>query len=152
MDDVLIRPIEEKDLARVIGLLAADPLGATREDAADPPAACYVDALAAMAADGRTEFVVAERAGAVVGCLQLTFLPGLSRRGMERAQVESVRVAASARGTGLGRRLLDWSIARARQRGCGLVQLTTDKTRDQAQGFYEQLGFVASHIGMKLDL
>ena len=87
-----------------------------------------------------------------MGCLQLTFIPGLSRLGMWRGQIESVRVAADQRGSGLGRRLFEWAIAECRARGCGLVQLTTDKSRPDAKRFYESLGFEASHEGMKLSL
>ena len=150
MKDVIIRPAIKQDLGCVVQLLANDPLGSKREKVSDPPAKIYVDAFEAMEADPRNAFVVAERKGEVVGCLQLTFIPGLSRMGMERAQIESVRVAQSMRGEGLGRKLFEWAIDRARERGCGLVQLTTDKSRDDAYGFYQSLGFVPSHMGMKL--
>ncbi len=152
MEDVIIRPALRRDLAPVVRLLANDPLGSKREIDTDPPAQCYMDAFAAMEADPRNEFMVAEREGEIVGCLQLTFIPGLSRMGMERAQIESVRVAESMRGEGLGQRLFQWAIERARERRCGLVQLTTDASRDGAQGFYRALGFVPSHVGMKLTL
>ena len=133
-------------------MLADDPLGATREDFADPLPDSYTAAFAAIAADPRNELMVAVRGDSVVGCLQLTFIPGLSRRGAERAQIESVRVARRERGRGLGRQLFEWAIVRARTRGCALVQLTTDKTRPDAHRFYETLGFAASHDGMKLAL
>ncbi len=152
LEDFEIRPAEADDLPAIVGLLADDPLGATREDCADPLPDSYTAAFAAIAADPRNELVVAVRGNAVVGCLQLTFIPGLSRRGAERAQIESVRVARRERGQGLGRRLFDWAIDRARARGCALMQLTTDKGRPEAHKFYEQLGFVASHEGMKLGL
>ncbi len=90
--------------------------------------------------------------GAVVGCMQISFIPGLSRRGMWRGQIESVRIAASHRGAGLGRRFFEWAISRCRDRGCGLVQLTTDASRADAARFYQSLGFVGSHTGMKLPL
>jgi len=152
MKDVIIRPANRKDLGYVVQLLANDPLGSERETVTDPPAKPYVDAFEAMTADPRNEFIVAERNGEIVGCLQLTFIPGLARMGMERAQIESVRVAQSVRGEGLGKKLFEWVIERARERGCGLVQLTTDNLRHDAHGFYQSLGFVASHIGMKLAL
>jgi GNAT superfamily N-acetyltransferase len=152
MEDVTIRPALRRDLGPVVRLLANDPLGSKREIDSDPPARCYVDAFEAMEADPRNALMVAERAGEIVGCLQLTFIPGLSRMGMERAQIESVRVAESMRGEGLGQRLFEWAIERARERGCGLVQLTTDASRDSAHGFYRALGFVPSHVGMKLAL
>ena len=112
----------------------------------------YLEAFAALARDPNQLLAVAEIASVVVGCLQLTFIPGLSRLGMWRGQIESVRVAADHRGSGLGRQLFEWAIAECRARGCGLVQLTTDKTRPDAKRFYESLGFRASHEGMKLSL
>ena len=150
--DLTISPAEAANLPAIVRLLADDPLGATRERVADPLPACYTDAFAAIDADPRNELIVALRGGAVVGCLQLTFIPGLSRQGAERAQIESARVASSERGQGLGRVLIEWAIERARTRGCALVQLTTDKSRPDALRFYESLGFVASHEGMKLAL
>jgi GNAT superfamily N-acetyltransferase len=95
---------------------------------------------------------VAEQDGRVVGCLQISFIPGLSRLGMWRGQIEAVRVASGQRGSGLGKAMLAWAIEQCRARGCGLVQLTTDKRRPQAHRFYESLGFEASHEGMKLTL
>lgn len=84
--------------------------------------------------------------------MQLTFIPGMARRGALRAQIEAVRVAAAHRGGGLGEAMFSWAIADARRRGCALVQLTTDKTRTEAHRFYERLGFLASHEGLKLYL
>jgi GNAT superfamily N-acetyltransferase len=83
---------------------------------------------------------------------QLSFLPGLARRGALRAQIEAVRVAASQRGGGLGAAMMTWAIDEARRRGCSLVQLTSDKNRTEAHRFYASLGFAASHEGMKLHL
>ena len=150
--DLSIRPARAADLRAIVALLADDDLGAKRERVADPLPACYTDAFTAIDDDPRNELVVAVRGGAVVGCLQITFIPGLSRQGAERAQVESVRVARSERGRGLGRVLFEWAIERARAQGCALVQLTTDKSRPDALRFYESLGFAASHEGMKLAL
>jgi ribosomal protein S18 acetylase RimI-like enzyme len=150
IDDFEIRPAKHRDLPAILRLLADDPLGAKRERVEDPLPACYSDAFAAIEADPRNELVVAVREGVVIGCLQLTFIPGLSRQGAERALIESVRVARDRRGQGIGRRLFDWAIARARARGCRLVQLTTDKSRPDALRFYESLGFVNSHDGLKL--
>ncbi len=135
----------------IVGLLADDKLGAGRELAGDDPA--YAAAFAQIDADpNQVLVVVLDRADAVVGTLQLSFLPGLSRGGVLRAQIESVRVASAARGTGLGTTIFEWAIEFARARGAGLVQLTTDKSRPEAKTFYERLGFVASHEGMKLAL
>ncbi|HWO24038.1 MAG TPA: GNAT family N-acetyltransferase [Kofleriaceae bacterium] len=148
----LIRPATAEDLPAIVGLLADDELGRTREDARTPLDPRYLAAFAAMERDPNQRLVVAAQDGRVVGCLQLTFIPGLSRLGMWRGQIESVRVASSERGSGIGRIMIEWAIGECRDRGCGLVQLTTDKTRARAHGFYEELGFVASHEGMKLAL
>jgi GNAT superfamily N-acetyltransferase len=112
----------------------------------------YEQAFRAIDRDPAQLLVVAEAEGQVVATLQLSFIPGLSRRGALRAQVESVRVSAAYRGQGLGQAILTWAIAEARRRGCALVQLTTDKSRTGAHRFYERLGFVASHEGLKLPL
>nr|WP_246407509.1 GNAT family N-acetyltransferase [Modestobacter versicolor] len=136
----------------VVALYADDELGATREQVEDPLPAEYLRAFAAIRDDPRHRLVVAEVEGEVVGTLQLSFVPHLVRRGGERAQVEAVRVAAGQRGSGLGRRLLEWAVDQARERGCVLVQLTTDATRADARRFYASLGFTASHVGMKLPL
>jgi GNAT superfamily N-acetyltransferase len=148
----IFRRAEAADVAVIVALLADDEIGRRREVIACPVDARYLDAFAAIEADPNQYLVVAERVGTVVGCLQLTFLPGLSRTGMWRGQIEGVRTAKSVRGGGLGREMFEWAIARCRERGCGLVQLTTDKGRPDAKRFYEALGFEASHDGMKLPL
>ena len=96
--------------------------------------------------------MVAEADGQVAGTLQLTLLPGMSRHGMLRAQIEAVRVAEPRRGQGLGRAMIEWAVGQAREHGCGLMQLTSDKRRPAAVRFYESLGFTASHEGLKLPL
>jgi ribosomal protein S18 acetylase RimI-like enzyme len=151
-DAITIRPARRDDVPAIVGLLADDPLGRERETAGDPLPAAYWQAFDDIAAQGGNVVLVAERAGAVVGCLQLTVIPGLSRRGMRRGLIEAVRVGAASRGLGLGERLVRHAIEIARDAGCGLVQLTTDKSRGDAHRFYERLGFVASHLGMKLAL
>lgn len=151
-DGLIIRPAAEIDLPIIVLLLAQDELGAKREDPSLPLDARYVDAFLAMDQDENQLLVVAEYAGTVVGCLQLSFIPGLSRLGMWRGQIESVRVSVACRGQGFGRIVLQWAIDECRRRHCGLVQLTTDKSRADAPRFYESLGFVASHEGMKLSL
>jgi len=95
---------------------------------------------------------VAVSEGQVVGTLQITYIPGLSFSGSWRGQIESVRVASTMRGSGLGQQLMTWAVDQCRARGCRMVQLTTNKTRKDAQRFYDQLGFVASHEGYKLNL
>jgi ribosomal protein S18 acetylase RimI-like enzyme len=146
---VTFRRATAQDLPAIVALLADDVLGATREAPGDP---AYAAAFVAIDADPNQLLAVAEQDGRVLGCLQLTFLPGLSHRGAWRGQIESVRVASDQRGTGLGRRFLEWAIAQCRARGCRMVQLTTDKSRAEARRFYESLGFTASHEGMKLAL
>lgn len=147
-----IRLAAQADLAAIVRLIADDGLGRGREAAGESPAPCYTAAFAAIERDPNNEFAVMEQDGAVAGCLQLTFIPGLSRQGATRAQIESVRVAKNLRGQGLGRALFEWAIARAKEKDCRLVQLTTDKARAGAHRFYESLGFTASHEGMKLTL
>lgn len=151
-DGLTIRPARADDLPAIVRLLADDRLGAGREIVADPAPPGYAAAFAAIEADPRNELVVAEREGRVVGTLQLTFVPGLSYVGAERAIVEAVRVEGAARGGGLGRRLMAWAVERARARGCRFVQLTSNPSRADAHRFYEGLGFVRSHVGMRLDL
>jgi GNAT superfamily N-acetyltransferase len=147
--DVTIRRARASDVEEIVAMLADDPLGATRERPGDPR---YAEAFAELDADPRQLLAVAEAGGAVVGTLQLTFIPGLSRVGATRAQIEAVRVRADQRGAGLGQRLIEWAVGEARRRGCVLVQLTSDASRADAHRFYERLGFRASHVGMKLVL
>lgn len=149
---VIFREARRADVPAIVGLLADDPLGTGREAVGNEVDAAYWRAFDAIEADPRNALVVADRDGEVVGTMQLTFIPGLSRRGTERAQIEGVRVRADQRGTGLGRQMIEWAIDQARDRGCRLVQLTTDKSRTDAHRFYLSLGFRPSHEGMKLDL
>ncbi|RUL91812.1 MULTISPECIES: GNAT family N-acetyltransferase [Micromonospora] len=150
MSDVIFRAAIRADLPAVLDLLADDMLGRTRD--VGEVDATYEKAFADITADPRNHLVVAEAGGEVVGCMQLTYIPGLGRHGAERQLIESVRVRSDRRGHGLGRLMMTWAIDQARQRGCGLVQLTTDKSRHDAHRFYLGLGFVASHEGMKLSL
>lgn len=148
-----IRPAVSSDLPAIVGLLADDTLGAARERAENPLPESYIRAFEAIDRDSNNELVVAEEAdGSVVAVLQLTFTPHIAHQGGWRATIEGVRVASSHRGSGVGRLVFEWAIERARVRGCHLVQLTTDKQRPEAKRFYEKLGFVSSHEGMKLKL
>jgi len=140
------------DLSAIVAMLADDPLGAAREDASLPLAQGYVDAFKAIDADPNQLLAVAVDGGEVIGTLQITFLAGLSRKGALRGQIEAVRVAGHRRSGGIGRRMFEWAIDQCRARGCGLVQLTTDKGRADAHRFYESLGFTGSHIGYKKSL
>ena len=152
MHQPTFRRATEADLPAIIGLLADDELGREREDTSTPLNARYGQAFTAIDRDPNQLLAVVERDHAIIGCLQLSFIPGLSRRGMWRGQIESVRIAWAERGGGLGRSMFEWAIAECKSRGCGLVQLTTDKRRPDAFRFYEALGFEASHEGMKLAL
>lgn len=149
-DSLVIRPTTEADLPAIVAMLADDPLGAQRESPDDLTP--YLDALKRLNADSNQRLVVAERAGRVVGTLQLTFVPGLSRQGATRSIIEAVRVHADERGSGLGTRFIEWAIEESRAHGCQLVQLTSDVTRKDAHRFYERLGFTPSHVGFKLAL
>ena len=135
----VFRRAEARDLTAIIAMLADDVLGAAREDPSLPLNQAYLDAFAAIERDDNQFLLVVECDGEVAGCLQLSFIPGLSRLGMWRGQ-------------GLGEKMLQWVIATCREKGCGLVQLHTDVTRKDAIRFYEKLGFKPSHAGMKLAL
>ena len=152
MAEPRIRHSVREDLPAIVALLADDILGGGRETLLDPLPDVYLAAFEAIDSDPRNELIVVDDGGEVVGVLQLTFIPGLTHQGGERAQIEGVRVAASHRSQGVGRLLFEWTIERARARGCRMVQLTTDKQRPDAHRFYASLGFVASHEGMKLRL
>ena len=146
------RTATENDLPALIAMLADDPLGAAREDASVPPNARYVGAIREIDADPGNELVVVEGDGGIIGMLQLTFIPYLTHTGSRRCLIEGVRIHREHRGRGLGGDFIRWAIERARERGCNLVQLTSDKQRPDALRFYESLGFVASHEGFKLRL
>ena len=149
---ISIRRAIDADLTAIVAMLADDALGSTREDNSSPLNRCYIDAFKAIDSDPNQLLTVVERDGKVVGCLQLSFIPGLSRKGMWRGQIESVRITSDIRGGGIGRQMIEWAIEQCRKRNCGLVQLTTDKSRADAIRFYKSLGFVDSHEGMKLSL
>jgi GNAT superfamily N-acetyltransferase len=140
------------DLPVIIQMIADDQIGQKREDASVPLNPAYLAAFEAIQRDDNQFLAVAERDGQVIGCLQLTFIPGISRMGMWRGNIESVRVATALRGQGIGRAFFEWAIEMCRQRGCKLVQLTMDKSRMDASRFYQSLGFTPSHEGMKLSL
>jgi GNAT superfamily N-acetyltransferase len=150
---VLLRRATAPDLPAIVGLLAADQLGATRDGVRTPDdLARYEQAFRTIDDDPAHILMVADSGGEVVATMQVSFLPGLARRGALRAQLEAVRVSDAYRGQGLGAAMLGWAVGEARRRGCVLVQLTSDKSRTAAHRFYERHGFVASHEGMKLAL
>jgi len=148
----VFRRASRDDLSAIVSLLADDALGIKREALASPLPESYYRAFEAIDRDPNNELIVAEIDARVIGVLQLTFIPNITYRGGWRAQIEGVRISAEVRSSGIGRKLLEWAINRARLRGCHLVQLTTDKARPDAIRFYESLGFVPSHEGMKLHL
>jgi GNAT superfamily N-acetyltransferase len=152
LGDVTFRIATRADVPAILALLADDGLGAAREFVGEDVDAAYWRAFEEIDVDPRNELIVADDGGAVVGTCQLTFTPSLSRRGAERMTIEAVRVDSALRGRGVGRSMMQWALDRARERGCRLAQLTTDKRRPQAHRFYASLGFTASHEGMKLAL
>ncbi|MGN6442059.1 MAG: GNAT family N-acetyltransferase [Arthrobacter sp.] len=151
-----LRHATRADLPALVRLLADDALGAGRETGGDLEP--YEQAFDAIEADPAHLLAVGElvrsgqETGSIVATFQLSFLPGISRQGAWRSQLESVRVAASLRGQGIGKLMVGWAVQESRSRGCQLMQLTTHKSRTAAHRFYEQLGFEASHVGMKLTL
>jgi ribosomal protein S18 acetylase RimI-like enzyme len=151
ISSVTIRPACRGDVGVIVKMLADDPLGSARERIEDPLPPSYFRAFEAVENDPNIQLVVAEDAdGAVVGCLQLCVLPGLSSQGASRGLIEDVRVATHCRGRGIGEQLVQWAVAEARIKGCKLVELFTHHTRVDAQRFYKRLGFQPSHVGMTL--
>ncbi len=148
---VSIRRARRDDVATIVAMLADDPLGSAREQIEDPLPASYFSAFAAVDRDPNIQLVVAESGdGAVVGCLQLCILPGLSSQGASRALIEDVRVASHCRSRGIGEQMVRWAVTEAREKNCKLVELLTHNTRVDAQRFYVKLGFQQNHKGMTL--
>ena len=148
---VTIRRTRRDDVGIIVAMLADDPLGGARERIEDPLPQSYFKAFETLARDPNIQLVVAEDAdGAIVGCLQLCILPGLSSQGASRGLIEDVRVARHRRSRGIGERMVQWAVAEASAKGCKLVELLTHHTRVDAQRFYERLGFARSHVGMTI--
>jgi GNAT superfamily N-acetyltransferase len=152
MTELTFRYATEADLLPVVQLLADDEYAESREKGGDTVAPEYAAAFAAMQKMPANRILLAEQDGRIVAALQLTFLPGLSRRGATRAFIEAVRVASKLRGKNIGTQLMKHAIAEARAAGCKLVQLTSDRRRTRAHLFYRRLGFEQSHAGFKLEL
>ena len=150
--DITLRDARREDVPAIVAMLADDALGVTREVMTEPLPASYYAAFDALARDPNNRLLIAEINGEIVGTLQITFIHGLSRQGAKRALLEAVRVASLHRGKGFGEQIVREAVEMARREGCAMVQLTTDKSRKDAHRFYERLGFVASHEGMKLTL
>lgn len=152
MSDLTFRTATKDDLHAVIALLADDEIAENREKPVEGVSDEYLRAFAAMESEHYNHMLLAESGGRIVGCLQLAFVPGLSRKGTKRAIVESVRVAADRRGSSVGTSLMKEAIRLAREGGCGIVQLTSDNRRSRAHLFYRRLGFEQSHYGFKKEL
>ena len=149
---MIIRDAVEADCLAIVRMLADDQIGATCEDPSEPLQEAYRQSFAEIQASPDNRMMVVEIDGAVVGCLQLTVVPGMSHMGARRGNVESVRVASHLRGRGIGEALLRHAAEEARRAGCRTLELTTNAVRVDARRFYERIGFKASHIGMKLPL
>ncbi|KOF10671.1 GNAT family acetyltransferase [Planococcus glaciei] len=149
---VEFRNAVREDLDRIVEMLADDMLGKERERFEQPLPNFYIQAFEAIEADPNNELIVACLDGEIVGVQQITFTPYIARQGSWRATIEGVRTAVSVRGKGIGRQMISWAIERAKERGCRMVQLTSDKQREDALRFYGQLGFEATHEGLKLQL
>ena len=148
---ITIRPAGRDDVSAIVRMLADDPLGSARERLEEPLPPSYFEAFDKLDRDPNIQLVVAQDGeGAVVGCLQLCILPGLSSQGASRGLIEDVRVAAHCRSRGIGEAMVQWAVAEARAKGCKLVELLTHHTRVDAQRFYERLGFQRSHVGMTI--
>lgn len=147
--EIMFRDAREEDVAAVIALLSDDILGAGREKAEQD---VYVQAFRAMQAEGNNNLIVGETNGQVVACYQITFISGLSLSAARRAQAEGVRVASDQRGKKIGEAMMTDAEQRARDAGCGLLQFTSNKTRNNAHRFYDRMGFTPSHIGYKKPL
>ena len=148
---IKIRRARRDDVGTIVAMLADDPLGSARERLEEPLPQSYFRAFEALARAPGIQLVVAQdEEGAVVGCLQLCVLPGLSSQGASRGLIEDVRVAAHCRSRGIGEQMVQWAVTEARSRGCRLVELLTHNTRVEAQRFYKRLGFAASHVGMTI--
>jgi GNAT superfamily N-acetyltransferase len=152
MAELTYRKAGKADLEAVVALLRDDILGASRETTSVDEGARYHEAFAEIDSDANQFLCVVEDGSEIVGTFQLTLIPGLSRGGSKRAQIEGVRVSRSRRGEKLGEAMFHWAIEYSRAHGCSLMQLTTDKARPDAHRFYERLGFEATHIGYKLPL
>lgn len=140
------------DIPAIIRLLADDTLGATREQYTEPLPNQYYAAFEKIDSDKNNYLIVVELENQIIGTLQLTLITYLTYQGGKRALIEGVRTDKSVRGKGIGKAMFEWAINKAREEGCHMIQLTTDKKRPDAFEFYKKLGFIASHEGMKLHL
>jgi GNAT superfamily N-acetyltransferase len=152
MPNLIFRRATEADVPAIVRMLADDTLGASREALGAESLPRYLDAFRVIDADANQFLLVVDDGTEIVGTLQLTFIAGLARGGLKRGLVEAVRVASDRRGEKIGEAMLAWAVDKCRQESCGIVQLTTDKSRTDAHRFYDRLGFEPSHIGYKMML
>lgn len=143
------RKAVESDLPFIVKLITEDAVRVTDDKPDEPFHPRYVTALRELEADPNQMMVVAVLDGETVGTLQLTFIAGIAALGLKRCLVEAVHISPAHRSKGLGSEMMQWAIAQARDRGCGMVQLTSNKKRLDAHRFYERLGFLKSHEGFK---
>ena len=152
MPGITFRDATLADLPAIVMLLAEDTLGEKREDPSLPLDPAYERAFHTITANPDQRQIVAEQDSVVIATMQLTFIPGIAFRGAWRGQIEAVRVANALRGQGIGGTMIDWAVQQCRERGCRMVQLTSDKSRGAAHRFYERLGWTRSHEGFKIKL
>jgi ribosomal protein S18 acetylase RimI-like enzyme len=150
--EITFRLATAGDLDWIVQMLADDTLGKERERYAHPLPDGYLNAFQAIESDPNNELTVACHDTGIIGVMQITFTPYLTHQGSWRATIEGVRTSSSVRGQGVGTQMINWAVERAKERGCSLVQLTTDKQRKDALRFYEKLGFSPTHEGMKMKL
>lgn len=147
---MIFRKATKTDVPVIVEMLANDKLGKLREDYRQPLPDKYYQAFENINNDPNQELIVVEKDGEVIGTLQLSFIQYLTYQGGIRAQIEAVRIREDLRGEGIGQKMFEWAINRAKEREAHILQLTTDKSRPEALYFYEKLGFRATHEGMKL--
>ncbi|MCK5402355.1 MAG: GNAT family N-acetyltransferase [Flavobacteriaceae bacterium] len=148
---MIFRKATENDVSSIVEMIADDKLGIKRENFKSPLPKEYIDAFKNINKDKNQELIVVENnEKEIIGTLQLTFIQYLTYQGGIRAQIEAVRIKKDQRGVGLGKKMFEWAINRAKERNAHLLQLTTDKKRPKAIKFYENLGFKATHEGMKI--
>ena len=152
MSELTCRDATAADLPAIIAMLAEEKIGGRKDDASEPLDPVYLAAFDVIDRDPHQRLIVAELDGAIVGTMQLSWLPGLINRGAVRGQIEAVRIAADKRSLGLGAAMIGWAVERFRESGCFMAQLTSNNDRAAAHRFYERLGWKKSHAGFKLHL
>lgn len=145
-----IRKATNNDIVEIVKMLADDALGSQREEFKNPLPNCYYNAFENIISDSNQELMVLENEEEIIGTFQLSFIQYLTYKGGIRAQIEAVRIRKDQQGKGLGTKMFEWAINRAKERGAHVLQLTSDKKRPKAIDFYKSLGFTATHEGMKL--